>query len=1800
MLKKSRLFLAVCLCALALVCGAFAEGEGDSPSVELSLVGEPATYAMVQVQVTLKNCVPDENYTGAPFQYAFAAAGTSRSAIGETEWENYWEENNRLLCSPTQYAKNEKRMLFIRARHGEGWEYAQETLNFTALADIPVDSGMALSLPDYPANTVQVPVNTNLNLRITGISNGSSILATGPSMPVCRNWTMTPENYTYYSGEKTGSLDLCILATRDGSQVRSNILPLQVADMAPIGDSSCSEGAVSVPQNGAYTVTVTPGANATYCEVYLKDETQGWNIGSGGMPVKQPGVPITIQVPLQDGAVGDSCSAEILLSGKSGTETRKITGENLRFTISEPVTTSADNVFLNLDTERAVTDENVWGELTARGASRLSLSLLDPDGQECNTVRLTEYEAGNEWTPFFFLMNAGTGEYTLQATAEYPDGHTATVSRKVTAVEPAEEETAFVIPDCIVREEGAVLSFPMTENMSVLEVTVDNGKGGLLYTNEQAAEIRLGAAHYGDSNWLRVQYYFTTDTLMYSQTTRTLPILEKAPGNEISLKAKEPRVLVSEEAELTVSAPGAESVTLCREGEEISCADGDVLHCRIDSIGKHIFYLRAEYGGRTVYSKPVVIEGYSLGQYPETLRYTVSGAEGGSIPRNGKLKLTIPKGQVLDSCEIVLTGEINNRTSWYNTYHPDIRADEDLVLEIPVAQVSRGGKAVLRITVFRAGYENEYINTDGYTVTDFEGETDEDGFWTDIPETALTGTFFDFAVAYPGADRIGVTINGWDPRVAEDSMIAGTSNMNITEPETVDVTYWAEKDGVRKEGNRQVQYIAPKGKAAGFDISGIPAWLEAGKDAVFTVQMPEQVSHAWVNIHPDQDWQTDLYSEGHSGRQWSFTLPGSALDGIQRINISISPVEMEAGWSIASVSQGIPVMKAEDLDGRVTMTVEPEELMLNDEFFITVHAPDLTVTDGEGNTTTVAATKAEIFAFSNHGSATWQGDGLFTFQSRAYSAGQCLNYAVVTYEDGTKVTSIPFRGNVKSNGAYTEGMEITAGGITDGSIPRGETIRVTVNAIEYPSELNVGLYERLENGGEEYVSGTGFNATAAAKKTTEFRVATLGLKEGKTYRMRIERRIRGYESNEQAITFTVRPFDRSKLVNGIFTDLPAQAMTGEHFQYTIYAPGADSTGLSIPETSFEGSNGGELYNNSISYNVPMTLSYEAWAVFGGERKTRTGTILITAPNGKLAIDASGIPGYIEAGKTAEISIPFPKNGARYMNVSVSLSQRNGGNHITLAENGGLREDWTTTINAADFSVGDMVLVSVYMEPEQGYEYRQEPIEIPVLGTVSDTVTLTAASDSDTVPVNGKLTLTTSAPGANELWLRGYSNDQAANPEAAVFEVWGSEWSGETMVFYLEARYGEETRYSAPLRITTVSAGKYEAAPEIQVDGLTEEGTIARDQKMTIRIRNIPEGAYHYGWIEQPDGSTAGLDLPDAQNGSIDWSRSVIMLKAGQKYTLVINRRMTGYDSETVRIPFTVTEMAQQMPESGIYVEIAKSALTNERIPYVIYTENAAEIGMDVLNGDGGRSTWVWSESSWTGSTTRFDNPEELELIFWAVIDGERKEEHRTIQISAPYGEVTADLSGVPAYLMKGQNAQIVLDVPAPEGAPDVWYEYHYRIISSEGVSDGNSHDTYNQRGRQMIEIPAEALADAMQVTLSMNCCGIGCESAYESVDIPILSGWTTLPENLTRIEEEAFAGSRIEAVEIPAGCTEIGEYAFNGCDRLRIVKFDGMHTTINENAFVGTYDVKFICMNGSDAEAFANEHWIPVIPVEQP
>ena len=81
-----------------------------------------------------------------------------------------------------------------------------------------------------------------------------------------------------------------------------------------------------------------------------------------------------------------------------------------------------------------------------------------------------------------------------------------------------------------------------------------------------------------------------------------------------------------------------------------------------------------------------------------------------------------------------------------------------------------------------------------------------------------------------------------------------------------------------------------------------------------------------------------------------------------------------------------------------------------------------------------------------------------------------------------------------------------------------------------------------------------------------------------------------------------------------------------------------------------------------------------------------------------------------------------------------------------------------------------------------------------------------------------------------------------------------------------------------------------------------------------------------------------------------------------------------------------------------------------------------------------------------------------------------------------------------------------------------------------------------------------------------------------------------LPANLTKIEDEAFAGTDVISVICPEGMTEIGSRAFAGCENLAVIVIPASVDVLAPDAFEGCGSFLIVGETGSTAHQFAIDH----------
>ena len=81
-----------------------------------------------------------------------------------------------------------------------------------------------------------------------------------------------------------------------------------------------------------------------------------------------------------------------------------------------------------------------------------------------------------------------------------------------------------------------------------------------------------------------------------------------------------------------------------------------------------------------------------------------------------------------------------------------------------------------------------------------------------------------------------------------------------------------------------------------------------------------------------------------------------------------------------------------------------------------------------------------------------------------------------------------------------------------------------------------------------------------------------------------------------------------------------------------------------------------------------------------------------------------------------------------------------------------------------------------------------------------------------------------------------------------------------------------------------------------------------------------------------------------------------------------------------------------------------------------------------------------------------------------------------------------------------------------------------------------------------------------------------------------------LPDDLLRIEAQAFRGTSVAYVVVPEGCRSIGENAFADCEALRVIELPDSLTDIAPNAFSGCRNFVIRASMGSEAAKWAEKN----------
>lgn len=149
-------------------------------------------------------------------------------------------------------------------------------------------------------------------------------------------------------------------------------------------------------------------------------------------------------------------------------------------------------------------------------------------------------------------------------------------------------------------------------------------------------------------------------------------------------------------------------------------------------------------------------------------------------------------------------------------------------------------------------------------------------------------------------------------------------------------------------------------------------------------------------------------------------------------------------------------------------------------------------------------------------------------------------------------------------------------------------------------------------------------------------------------------------------------------------------------------------------------------------------------------------------------------------------------------------------------------------------------------------------------------------------------------------------------------------------------------------------------------------------------------------------------------------------------------------------------------------------------------------------------------------------------------------------------------------------------------------------VSLRGVELVNRFVTFESSDESVATVDENGLLTALRVgEVTVTARSSNGMTASCAVTVHI-SSVLTLPDSLTVIEAEAFAGMSAEKVVLPAGVTGIGSRAFADCASLRTVVIPGETIAIADDAFDGCEGLTFVCAEGSKAAVWARANGFEV------
>ena len=870
---------------------------------------------------------------------------------------------------------------------------------------------------------------------------------------------------------------------------------------------------------------------------------------------------------------------------------------------------------------------------------------------------------------------------------------------------------------------------------------------------------------------------------------------------------------------------------------------------------------------------------------------------------------------------------------------------------------------------------------------------------------------------------------------------------------------WHESEAV------EITISAPNGRIQQ-DSSGIPVSAKAGEDLTLTMNRPENADYLGWDLYLNRNYEDDRQEPDLRGDDiLNLTIPGS--DVILGNTIELRVWVGGLGYDNNHQNYTIPVING--TENRIRLTVSKNEVETNEDFIVTV---------------TVNEPGVNSFQYNN-GNGFWthwddeQGREVITelepdqnhqwiHEHENYADSGIQTLYARAWINGEWVMSDPVRVTVTSTGQVGE----CSINLEKQTVARGETAVLHYDPAEHSDEERYDLHHDRNRSGddEEHFVDYNLNWQRNPEENT-ITFSTAGMPEGEYWLSIWMPGERGYDSRQSGrVWLTVAA---SSVQDGavVLTVDKTSALTGEQISASVFAPGADWVEIIRRQENGEehdiANNGGFGTSGTFNENWAQTLQVfgrahyferdehgepivegqNEWGDIYKEldwHESETVEITISAPNGRIAQDASGIPVSAKAGEDLVLTMDRPEN-ADYLGWELYLN-RDYGNDWQEPDFRG-NDVLNLTVPGNEVITGSIIELRVWVGGV-GYDHNHQNYTIMVTDGEEERVRLAVSKNE--VQTGENFTVTVTAEDASYIqyyngnvfwtdWDDAQGQEVIRNLELDENHQWihteqNYDESG-VKTLYARAWINDEWVMSEPVKVTVASIG--------QVGSFSinlEESEVIRGETAVLCYEEA-EHAIEERYDLHHDRNRSGDDEEHFVDYHLHWQRdteankitfTTAEMPAGEYWLSIWTPGERGYESrESGRVWLTVKDPA----EPDVSFTMPTKVETNEDISVGVYAPGAERMEIHWgMNDD----TWdhygeSWSEIySYNSAGTYYA----FARAWYPAEDGQGERvvdsDTLTVTVTSNGQKVPLDLSDIPATLYPNESKTV--SIPYPDGA----------------------------------------------------------------------------------------------------------------------------------------------------------------------